>query len=165
MAYVTLHPAPLAALREQGLYPTPKIVPSSAPISVVCVLLERNDRVLIAQRPPHKHLGLAWEFPGGKVEPGETREQSLAREIQEELGCALTAVAELPTRDHDYPGFTIRMTPFIATLAPGSAEPSPTEHVAIAWVSLDELSQRALAPADLPILADYRQWKASQATA
>ncbi|HRE80458.1 MAG TPA: (deoxy)nucleoside triphosphate pyrophosphohydrolase [Opitutaceae bacterium] len=137
----------------------------SPPLPVVCVLLERNECVLIAQRPPHKHLGLAWEFPGGKVEPGELLQQSLAREIQEELGCTLTILAELPTREHAYPALTIRMTPFVATLAPGSAEPSPNEHIALAWVRLEDLPQRALAPADVPILDDYRQWKASQSLA
>ena len=61
----------------------------SPPIPVVCAVIERKGRVLIARRPAHKHLGLKWEFPGGKVEPDESAEAAIIREIQEELGCAI----------------------------------------------------------------------------
>jgi 8-oxo-dGTP diphosphatase len=65
-------------------------MPASAPIPVVCaVIVDERGRALVAQRPAHKHLGLKWEFPGGKVELGETPESAMLREIEEELGCAI----------------------------------------------------------------------------
>jgi len=135
-------------------------MPSSSSIPVVCVLIEKEGAVLIAQRPAHKHLGLAWEFPGGKVEAGEPPAHALAREIQEELGCTLFLMHALPTRRHVYETVSIEMTPFVARLAPGSPEPTAIEHVALAWVPVDRLGSYTLAPADLPVLVDYLQWKA-----
>ena len=107
-------------------------MPSSAPIPVVCAIIERPDgRVLIAQRPAHKHLGLKWEFPGGKVEPDETPEAALCREIKEELGCDITLVGALRRFTHDYGTVTIEMIPFLCRPATASAAPQPHEHVAL----------------------------------
>ncbi len=128
----------------------------SAPIPVVCAVIEDGaGRVLVAQRPVHKHLALKWEFPGGKVDLGETPEAALLREIREELGCDLVLTRALPRFDHDYGVVVIAMIPFVAQLAPGSAAPHPHEHIAIRWVAPAELSTLDLAAADLPVVAAY----------
>lgn len=132
-------------------------MPSSAPIPVVCAIIEDGrGRVLVAQRPAHKHLGLKWEFAGGKVEAGETPEAAIGREIREELGCELVLRQALPRFTHDYGTVIIEMIPFVCALAPGSAAPQPTEHVALRWVTPAELPALDLAPADVPILAHLR---------
>lgn len=127
---------------------SPPVVP------VVCaVILDAADRILLAQRPPHKHLPLKWEFPGGKVEAGEEPAAAIVREIREELGCELVLVRALPRFTHQYPKTLIEMIPFICRLAPASPPPHLHEHVAVAWVSREELKHYDLAPADWPVLA------------
>mgnify|MGYP001544586009 CR=1 FL=1 len=111
--------------------------------------------MLIAQRPAHKHLALQWEFPGGKVEPGERPEDAIVREIREELGCAIILTRALPRFLHAY-AVTIEMIPFVCHLAPGSPEPKALEHLAMRWVAPVDLPAFDLAPADLPALAAYR---------
>ncbi len=128
-----------------------------SPIPVVCAVIERNRRVLIARRPANKHLPLKWEFPGGKVEPGETSEAAIIREIQEELGCTITPIHPLPIFVHAYGTVVITMIPFTARLTPDSAEPAVTEHSELAWVEPGELERHDLAPADFPVVASYRQ--------
>lgn len=129
---------------------------SPRPIPVVCAVLEDPaGRVLVAQRPAHKHLALKWEFPGGKVEPGESPESALLREIVEELGCTITLTRPLPRFLHDYGAVTIEMIPYVCALAPGSPEPHPHEHLAVRWVLPAELKTVDLAPADWPVVADY----------
>ncbi len=127
------------------------------PIPVVCAVIEREGRVLIAQRPPDKHLPLQWEFAGGKVEPGEAPATAIVREIREELGCRIELVHALPSFLHDYKTVVIEMIPFVARLVPGSGEPVAHEHVALAWVEPDGLQAYALAPADWPVVAAYRK--------
>lgn len=123
------------------------------PVPVVCaVITDAAGRVLLAQRPAHKHLGLKWEFPGGKVEPGESPEAALVREIKEELGCDLDLTRALPRFTHDYGTVVIEMIPFLCALAPASPAPHPHEHVAIAWSSLAKLRTYDLAPADWPVV-------------
>ncbi len=130
--------------------------PPAPIIPVVCALIEREGRVLIARRPAHKHLGHKWEFPGGKVEPGETAAAAILREIQEELGCTIAIVRPLPPFVYDYGTVVIEMIPFVVRLTPASAEPTATEHSALAWATVDELPRYDLAPADLPVIASYR---------
>lgn len=125
------------------------------PVVVVCALILRDERVLIAQRPEGKHLALKWEFPGGKVEPGEAPAAALVREIREELGCEIEALDPLPASLHDYDRGQIRLLPFLCALATDSSEPFPHEHLTIAWVSRSEISGYDLAAADLPIVADW----------
>ncbi|HEY0945567.1 MAG TPA: (deoxy)nucleoside triphosphate pyrophosphohydrolase [Opitutaceae bacterium] len=134
---------------------------ASSPIPVVCALIERDGRVLVAQRPPHKHLGLKWEFPGGKVEPGEEPAAALAREIREELGCAIECTRALDRSTHDYGTIAIEMIPFVARLAAASPEPHPHEHVAVQWVTAAALQTLDLAPADWPVVAAWQQSHAS----
>jgi len=121
---------------------------------VVCAVIgDDAGRVLLAQRPAHKHLGLKWEFAGGKVEPGEAAAAALIREIREELGCTITLTAALPRFTHTYGTVTIEMFPFTARLAPGSPAPHAHEHVALQWVPRADLLQFDLAAADLPVVA------------
>ena len=108
-------------------------VPSPVPVPVVCAVIERERLVLIAQRPPHKLLPGKWEFPGGKVEPGENPAAAIIREIREELGCTLTVTRALPPFIHDYKTVVIEMLPFICALPPDSPAPHPHEHTALAW--------------------------------
>lgn len=129
------------------------VSPASRPVLVVCAVIERAGRVLLAQRPPHKLLPLKWEFAGGKVEPGEDPATAIIREIREELGCTIVITRALPPFIHDYKTVVIEMIPFVCALAPGSPEPHPHEHVAIAWVVPADLRTYDLAAADLPILA------------
>ncbi len=128
---------------------------ATAPIPVVCAVIERNGRVLIAQRPPHKHLPLAWEFPGGKVEPDEAPATAILREISEELGCVIDLVRPLPAFTHDYGTVMIEMIPFVARLTADSPEPTVTEHQALAWVEPAGLQAYNLAPADWPVIRSY----------
>ncbi|MFA5265675.1 MAG: (deoxy)nucleoside triphosphate pyrophosphohydrolase [Opitutaceae bacterium] len=124
----------------------------AAPIPVVAAVVCRGDLYLAAQRPAHKHLGLRWEFPGGKVEAGETPEAALIREIREELGCEIIVGQNLPKSVHAYGAFSIEMIPFLAFLKPGTSEPHPHEHIAVKWLTLNELQTLDLAAADLPIV-------------
>ena len=124
---------------------------------VAAVIADGAGRVLVAQRPAHKHLGLQWEFPGGKIEPGESPEAALTRELREELGVEVEIVRTQPAFDHDYGDVVIAMVPFVCRLAPGSAAPQAHEHVALRWVSAAELATLDLAAADLPIVAALRE--------
>lgn len=133
---------------------TPSAVPSN-PIRVVCALIEREGRVLLARRPAHKHLGGKWEFPGGKIEPGETPAAALVRECAEELACVIEVDAELPAVTHAYPDRTIVLLPFVCRLAPGSPEPHAAEHSALAWVEAERMADYDLPAADAPIVASY----------
>jgi len=124
-------------------------------IPVVCAVIESSGRVLVAQRPVHKHLGGKWEFPGGKVEAGEEPKGALVREIGEELGCQIDGLRSLPEFDHDYGDVVIHMIPFVCRLSATSADPVAHEHVALRWV--DGLAVRSLdlAPADWPVVENY----------
>ena len=127
------------------------------PLPVVAAVIEdAAGRVLVAQRPAHKHLACKWEFPGGKVEAGETPVDALARELREELGIEVEILRALPEFTHDYGSVVIAMLPFVCRLAPGSAEPQAHEHIALRWVAPAELPDVELAPADSPVAASYR---------
>jgi 8-oxo-dGTP diphosphatase len=129
---------------------------ASPPVPVVCAVIEDGSgRVLVAQRPAHKHLGLKWEFAGGKVEPDESPEAALVRELKEEMGCDLEIGRPLPRFSHDYGTVIIEMIPFVCSLAPGSRPPHPHEHAALRWVTPDELRALDLAPADWPVVESY----------
>lgn len=132
------------------------------PLPVVAAVIEdATGRVLVAQRPMHKHLARKWEFPGGKIEPGEAPVAALARELREELGIEIEILRALPEFTHDYGRTTIAMLPFVCRLAPGSAAPHAHEHIALRWVAPAELTNVDLAPADWPVVASYRATLAS----
>lgn len=125
-------------------------------IQVVCALIEDEaGRLLVAQRPPGKHLAGLWEFPGGKVEPGETPQAALVREIAEELGCVATPGAALGPVTHAYEKVTVRLIPFLARLAEPGARPEAREHVALRWVSRAEIGELPMPEADAPIVAEW----------
>ncbi|HEY8995964.1 MAG TPA: (deoxy)nucleoside triphosphate pyrophosphohydrolase [Lacunisphaera sp.] len=131
---------------------------SSSPVTnrtvpVVCAVIEREGHVLVAQRPPHKLLPLKWEFPGGKVEAGESPAAAIVREIREELGCEVRITRALPPFIHDYKTVVIEMIPFVCELTPNSTEPHAHEHTAIAWVQPAALRTYDLAAADWPVVA------------
>ena len=112
---------------------------------------------MLAQRPAHKHLGLQWEFAGGKVEPGESPEAALTREIKEELGCDIEVGRALRAFTHDYGTVAIEMLPFVCSLRDESDAPHAHEHIAVKWVSLDSIDTVDLAPADWPVVAMLRE--------
>lgn len=150
------------SLAVAGIVPAPPAsldgrVPSAHPIAVACAVLENSSGlVLVAQRPAHKHLGLKWEFPGGKVDAGETPSAALLRELREELACDAVITRALPVFTHDYGDVRIEMFPFVCRLAPASPAPHPHEHVALRWVPSADLLSLDLAAADLPVVASYR---------
>lgn len=132
-------------------------VSAAVPIPVVCAVIEDgNGRVLIAQRPARKHLGLKWEFAGGKVERHESPPTAIVREIREELGCEIAVRFALPRFIHDYGTVTIEMIPFVCSLS-STTPPHPHEHVAVRWVTAAELDTIDFAAADLPVIAAYRR--------
>ncbi|WP_244231680.1 (deoxy)nucleoside triphosphate pyrophosphohydrolase [Rathayibacter sp. VKM Ac-2804] len=121
-------------------------------LDVVAAVIESDGRILACRRRPEKDAGGKWEFPGGKVEAGETHEQALAREIREELGVEIE-VGELLTVD-DTAGSTrvIRLSCFWATLSSESPT-SSTDHDSMLWVTRADLTPLEWAPADLPAVA------------
>ena len=121
---------------------------------VVAALIWEGEKFMICQRPAHKARGLLWEFVGGKVEPGETKEQALIRECREELGVTV-AVGPLYARlTHTYPDLTVELLLYQAAIAEGT--PRLLEHAALRWVAVDELAQYTFCPADAPILERLR---------
>ena len=118
---------------------------------VVAALIWDNGKFMICQRPAHKARGLLWEFVGGKVEPGETKEQALIRECQEELAITLAVGDVFMDVTHEYPDLTVHLTLFNATIAEG--EPQKLEHNDIQWITQSEISNYEFCPADKEILA------------
>lgn len=122
---------------------------------VVAALIWQGERVLACQRPPHKARGLLWEFVGGKVEPGETREQALIRECREELDVTVRVGGIFMELVHEYPDLTVHLTLFHAGIAEGT--PRLLEHQALRWLTVEEMDQYLFCPADQAILARLRE--------
>lgn len=126
----------------------------SAAIDVVAgLIVDAGGRLLACRRPPGKHLAGKWEFPGGKVEPGEDPATALVRELEEELGITVSPREPLTPVVHDYGRGPIRLIPIPCSIARG--EPHPHEHDLIRWCTVAELGGLDLAEADLPILAEW----------
>lgn len=121
---------------------------------VVAALIWERGKFMICQRPAHKARGLLWELAGGKVEPGETKEQALVRECREELAVTLSVREAFMEITHRYPDLTIHLTVFHAAIAAGT--PQKLEHNAIRWITADEISGYAFCPADQVILERLR---------
>lgn len=113
-------------------------------VEVVAAILERNGQFLVCQRPPHKRHGGLWEFPGGKIEPGETLQDAAHRELSEELGLSVTKVGEIKLRVQD-PGSEFSII-FVEVEAQG--KPHPVEHTNVEWRSANNLLELPLAPSD-----------------
>lgn len=122
---------------------------------VVAALIWQGERFLACQRPPHKARGLLWEFVGGKVEPGETREQALIRECREELDGTVRVGGIFMELVHEYPDLTVHLTLFHAGIAEGT--PRLLEHQALRWLTVEEMDQYPFCPADQAILARLRE--------
>lgn len=119
-------------------------------VEVVAALIWKNGKFMICQRPAHKARGLLWEFVGGKVEPGETKEQALVRECREELAVTVAVQDEFMSLVHEYPDITIHLTVFNAYIADGV--PQLLEHNDIRWIPPKEIKNYDFCPADNKIL-------------
>ena len=119
-------------------------------VAVVAALIWENNKFMICQRPARKARGLLWEFVGGKVEPGETKEQALLRECREELNISLSVGDVFMEVVHEYPDITIHLTLFHATIAEGI--PQKLEHNDIQWISPAQIPDYDFCPADDEIL-------------
>ena len=117
---------------------------------VVAALIWNNDKFMICQRPAHKARGLLWEFVGGKVELGESKEQALIRECREELDILLSVSDVFMDVIHEYPDLTVHLTLFNATIFEG--EPQKLEHNDIKWIAPSEIPNYDFCPADEEIL-------------
>ena len=117
-----------------------------------CALIDPDGRVLIAQRPPGKSMAGLWEFPGGKVEPGERPEESLIRELREELGIAVKeeCLAPLTFASHLYPDFHLLMPLYVCRRWEGFVE--AREGQQLKWVRPPELRNYPMPPADEPLI-------------
>ena len=118
---------------------------------VVAALIWQDDKFMICQRPAHKARGLLWEFVGGKVEPGETKEQALIRECREELNVLLSVGDVFIDVVHEYPDIMVHLTLFNAIIFEG--EPQKIEHNDIQWITPSEIANYEFCPADEEILA------------
>ncbi|QQA42897.1 8-oxo-dGTP diphosphatase MutT [Pelagovum pacificum] len=121
-------------------------------------LIDTDGRVLLAQRPEGKSLAGLWEFPGGKVEPGETPEEALIRELDEELGIDTWAscLAPLTFASHGYDDFHLLMPLFACRKWKGT--PQSREGQALKWARISELRDYPMPPADLPLIPILRDW-------
>ena len=118
-------------------------------VEVVAALIWDGDRFLICQRPENKARGLLWEYVGGKVEPGETKQEALIRECREELGVTITVGDVFMDVVHEYPDITVHLTLLHAKITEGTIQ--LLEHNAVAWITPDEIPDYSFCPADKDI--------------
>jgi 8-oxo-dGTP diphosphatase len=121
-------------------------------------LIDKEGRVLLAQRPEGKSMAGLWEFPGGKVEDGESPEDALVRELHEELGIETwnSCLAPLTFASHAYPEFHLLMPVFACRKWEGI--PQPREGQTLAWAKAQELRNYPMPPADIPLIPILRDW-------
>jgi len=122
-------------------------------IHVTCAIIERDGLVLAAQRSATMSLPLKWEFPGGKIEPGELPDQCLRRELIEEMGISINIGRELSRKTHRYPTITVTLYPFVCDIESGDI--TLHEHAAIIWLPPQELHTLDWAEADIPVIKSY----------
>lgn len=125
------------------------MLPETNLLDVVALILVRDEKILVAQRPAMDRLALKWEFPGGKIEKGETPEEALIREIREELEVDIKISSYFMTVEHLEPPVPLRLYAYFAELQSG--EPLQKEHQQIQWIPYKELLTLDFAPADIPI--------------
>ena len=125
-------------------------------IEVVAALIWQGDKFLICQRPANKARALLWEFVGGKVEKGETKQSALIRECKEELDVTLSVGEEFMAVTHTYPDVTVNLTLFNASILEG--EPKMLEHNDMKWISPQEIPLYEFCPADVEILRKIQEF-------
>ncbi|HKR36096.1 MAG TPA: 8-oxo-dGTP diphosphatase MutT [Steroidobacteraceae bacterium] len=123
---------------------------------VAGALFDEQGRVLIAQRPPGKHMAGGWEFPGGKVEPGEEPRAGLVRELREELGIEVHEAAPLIAYEHQYPHRRVLLDLWVVTRYSG--EPQPLDAPALQWAAIEDLERVGLLEADRPMIGALRDY-------
>ena len=123
---------------------------------VVAALIWQGEKFLACQRPAHKARGLLWEFVGGKVEPGESREEALIRECREELDVTVAPGEIFMEVTHRYPDLTVHLTLFHAAIIQG--EPKALEHNDIRWITTEQIDALDFCPADVEILERLKQY-------
>jgi 8-oxo-dGTP diphosphatase len=128
-------------------------LPVKLVLVAACALVDLDGRVLIAQRPAGRTMAGLWEFPGGKIESGERPEQTLIRELKEELGIVVTepCLAPLTFASHAYPDFHLLMPLFVCRRWEGT--PTPLETQSLRWVRPNQLRDIPMPPADLPLIS------------
>ncbi|OYV07544.1 MAG: 8-oxo-dGTP diphosphatase MutT [Verrucomicrobiales bacterium VVV1] len=132
-----------------------------SPLHVVCgIIVDESGRALACLRPPGKHLADKWEFPGGKVEPGESPEAALIRELWEELDIVVEILRPLTPVIWDYGRGPIRLIPFVCRITNG--EPKALDHVEVRWVTPSSVHELDWAEADGPILAEWLEVTSSK---
>ena len=124
-------------------------------VEVVAALIWDKDKFMICQRPAHKARGLLWEFVGGKVEPGETKQQALIRECQEELAVTLDVGDVFMVVSHEYPVLSVHLTLFHSSIREGVTQ--KLENNYIQWNTVGEIDRYAFCPADETILEKLRR--------
>jgi 8-oxo-dGTP diphosphatase len=124
-------------------------------IQVACAIIERDGLVLAARRSRSMRMPLQWEFPGGKIEPGESPEACLHRELMEEMELRVAVKRAMPPSLHEYPAFTVTLYPFICEILSG--EVTLNEHRAVAWLKGSELPALNWVEADRTLVAAYRR--------
>ncbi|MBK8701372.1 MAG: (deoxy)nucleoside triphosphate pyrophosphohydrolase [Saprospiraceae bacterium] len=122
-------------------------------INVTCAIISFNDKILAVQRSESMKLPLKWEFPGGKIENGESEEECIKREIKEELNLEIELMARLSPSTHHYSDFTINLIPFTANYL--SDDIKLTEHKQYVLLNKEELLDLDWAEADIPVVKEY----------
>jgi 8-oxo-dGTP diphosphatase len=125
------------------------------PIKVVCAIITIGDKILVVQRNKTMTLPLKWEFPGGKMEPNETEEECITREIKEELNIEISLLKKLKSSIFEYPTIAIELIPFLANYEKGTL--NLKEHIQYKLLNKEELSSLDWAEADLPIVKEFQQ--------
>lgn len=123
------------------------------PIKVTCAIIEKEGKILVAQRSERMSHPLKWEFPGGKLHEGESPEQCLVREIREELGIEVLPLVSLPSSIHHYDHISVELLPFVCNIVQG--EIVLHEHSEVRWLRLEELSGLDWVEADVPVFRSY----------
>jgi 8-oxo-dGTP diphosphatase len=122
---------------------------------VGAVIMNDAEEILCAKRSKTMSLAGLWEFPGGKIEPGESPREALVREIQEELGCTVEIGAFVTSCTHEYPHVIVTLDTYFARIMDGT--PTPSEHEQLKWLRVDQLNTLDWAPADIPTVLKLEQ--------